>query len=93
MQKGQLGKSNFRGSGLGLAWTHQILLLAALFALSVAAQAQTDKKAGGAPTEWLSYGGDKASSKYSPVAQINSDNFNRLTVVWTWRSAEEVNAL
>src|SRR5262245_25446515 len=68
---------------------HKILLLAALFTLSVAAQAQTDKKAGGAATEWLSYGGDKASSKYSPLAQIGWDNFSRLRVAWTWRSADE----
>src|SRR5439155_13486454 len=40
-------------------------------------------------TEWLSYGGDKASSKYSPLAQIGRGNFNRLRVAWTWRSAEE----
>ena len=40
-------------------------------------------------TEWLSYGGDKASSKYSPIDQIGADNFNRLKVAWTWRSAEE----
>jgi len=31
-----------------------------------------------AATEWLSYGSDKASSKYSPLAQISGDNFNRL---------------
>ena len=68
---------------------HKFLLLAALFALSVAAQTQTDKKAGGAVTEWLSYGGDKASSKYSPLTQIGRDNFSRLRVAWTWRSAEE----
>jgi quinoprotein glucose dehydrogenase len=43
----------------------------------------------GATTEWLSYGGDKASSKYSPLAQIGKDNFNRLKVAWTWRSADE----
>ena len=29
-------------------------------------------------TEWLSYGGDDASSKYSPLAQISGDNFNPL---------------
>ena len=40
-------------------------------------------------TEWLSYGGDKASSKYSPLAQISGDNFNRLKPAWTWRSADE----
>jgi glucose dehydrogenase len=40
-------------------------------------------------TEWLNYASDKASSKYSPLAQIGKDSFNRLSVAWTWRSAEE----
>jgi len=52
------------------------------------AHAQAGKVRGTA-TEWLSYGGDKASSKYSPLAQIGKDNFNRLRVAWTWRSTEE----
>src|SRR5687768_12225586 len=39
--------------------------------------------------EWLSYGGDKASSKYSPLDQVRGDNFNRLKVAWTWRSPDE----
>ena len=43
----------------------------------------------GASTEWLSYGGDKASSKYSPLAQISGDNFKSLKTAWTWQSAEE----
>jgi quinoprotein glucose dehydrogenase len=46
-------------------------------------------KVRGTATEWLNYAGDKASSKYSPLAQISRDNFNRLSVAWTWRSAEE----
>src|SRR5258708_31805124 len=40
-------------------------------------------------TEWLSYGGDKAGSKYSPLAQTGRDNFDRRKVAWTWRSADE----
>jgi quinoprotein glucose dehydrogenase len=40
-------------------------------------------------TEWWSYGGDKASSKYSPLVQIGGDNFKRLKAAWTWQSAEE----
>src|SRR5437763_11302791 len=43
----------------------------------------------GMATEWLSYGGDKAGSKHSPLAQIDKNNFSRLQVAWTWRSAEE----
>jgi len=74
------------------SWMHKILLLAALFALGVPvsrpAHAQAGKVRGAAP-EWLSYCGDKASSKYSSLAQIGKGNFNRLKVAWTWRSADE----
>lgn len=52
--------------------------------LSAAAQ-----NAEAAATEWPSYGGDKAGSKYSPLDQIGTDNFNRLKVAWTWRSPDE----
>jgi glucose dehydrogenase len=63
---------------------HKILLLAALLApglpLGRRTQAQ-EAKAPGATTEWSSYGGDKASSKYSPLDQIGADNFHRLKVL------------
>jgi quinoprotein glucose dehydrogenase len=87
MQKRKLGDSNLEVSTLG-----KVLLLAALLALSVPlgspAHAQADKAPASA-TGWLSYGGDKASSKYSPLDQISGDNFNRLRVAWTWRSPDE----
>src|SRR4051794_35862643 len=69
-----------------------ILLLAALLAPSVAigrlAQAQEEKLPVTA-TEWPSYGGDKGSSKYSPLDQVGADNFNRLQVAWTLHSPDE----
>ena len=43
----------------------------------------------GTAGEWSSYGGDKASSKYSPLAEINGGNFSRLRPSWIWKSAEE----
>jgi len=71
---------------------HKILLLAALLAPSVPAgrlaHAQ-EQAVPGTATEWLSYGGDKAGSKYSPLNQIGTENFNRLRIAWTWRSADE----
>jgi quinoprotein glucose dehydrogenase len=71
---------------------HKILLVAALLALispaARLANAQAAKVPGTA-TEWPSYAGDKASSKYSPLAQIDSGNFRRLKAAWTWRSADE----
>ena len=63
-------------------------LVAAPFLGGVTSTAQAVKVRGTA-TEWLSYGGDKAGAKYAPLAQIGSDNFNRLRVAWTWRSADE----
>ena len=35
--------------------------------------------------EWRSYGGDIASTKYSPLAQINAENFDELEVAWRWK--------
>jgi quinoprotein glucose dehydrogenase len=46
-------------------------------------------KVRGTAAEWLSYSGDKAGSKYSPLTQISGDNFDSLRTAWTWRSAEE----
>lgn len=38
--------------------------------------------------DWPSYGGDKASGKYSPLSQIDAASFARLKPSWTWRSPE-----
>ena len=55
---------------------------------AAAKAAQTPAPAVGHTVDWASYGGDKASAKYSALAQIDRDNFSRLRVAWTWRSAE-----
>jgi quinoprotein glucose dehydrogenase len=57
------------------------VLLAAL-ALAVPVVAQLGAPGG----EWRSYGGDEASTRYSPLDQINRDNVKNLTIAWTWRS-------
>ncbi len=38
--------------------------------------------------EWPVYGSDKASSKYSPLAQIDRKNFSGLKPVWRWSSPD-----
>jgi len=38
--------------------------------------------------EWPTYGGDLASSKYSPLDQINAGNFARLRVAWRTKSPD-----
>jgi quinoprotein glucose dehydrogenase len=43
----------------------------------------------GAPAgEWRTYGGDLGNTKYSPLDQINRDNFRNLKIVWRWKSAD-----
>ena len=44
------------------------------------ARGQGDKP--GAMVEWKTYGGDLASLRYSPLDQINKDNFSKLQVAW-----------
>src|SRR6185436_9493866 len=36
--------------------------------------------------EWRTYGGDLASTRYSPLDQINKDNFNKLEVAWRFKT-------
>src|ERR1700686_4045552 len=36
--------------------------------------------------EWRTYGGDLASTRYSPLDQINADNFNKLAVAWRFKT-------
>ncbi|MEE2637029.1 MAG: PQQ-binding-like beta-propeller repeat protein [Acidobacteriota bacterium] len=45
---------------------------------SVSALAQTP-----VDLEWSTYGGDLASTRYSPASQITADNFNDLEVAWS----------
>src|ERR1700741_120472 len=36
--------------------------------------------------EWRTYGGDLASTRYSPLDQINASNFDTLEVAWRFRT-------
>ena len=38
------------------------------------------------PGEWRTYGGDLASTRYSPLDQINASNFNKLEVAWRFKT-------
>ena len=42
---------------------------------------------GTANGEWRYWGGDEASTRYSPLDQINAENFKNLEVVWRWKAA------
>src|SRR5580704_10882677 len=36
--------------------------------------------------EWRSYGGDLGNTHYSPLDQINADNFSKLEVAWRFKT-------
>src|SRR5438105_10988878 len=36
--------------------------------------------------EWPAYGGDTGHTRYSPLDQINADNFSKLTVAWRFKT-------
>jgi quinoprotein glucose dehydrogenase len=44
----------------------------------------------GAPDngEWPTYSGDLGGTKYSPLDQIDADNFSQLEIAWRWQSAD-----
>ena len=41
-----------------------------------------------ASTDWRYNGSDAASTKFAPVTQIDSSNFDQLRLVWRWRAPD-----
>src|SRR4051812_39993047 len=39
------------------------------------------------PGEWRYLNADPLSTRYSPLDQINRDNFNNLKIAWGWKPA------
>ena len=59
-----------------------------LVALALLLAAPLLSQRGVSDGEWPHYSGDRGSTKYSALDQIDRDNFARLEVVWRWRSAD-----
>ncbi len=58
---------------------YRTILLSAVAAVSSLAE-------DGANGQWRNWGGDAGSTKYSPLDQINADNFASLEIAWRWES-------
>ncbi|HTL04194.1 MAG TPA: PQQ-binding-like beta-propeller repeat protein [Gemmatimonadales bacterium] len=59
-----------------------------LFAVTaLGAQAKPGAR-GNVPGEWRAWGADLWSSRYSPLDQINAQNFNTLQIAWRWNAGE-----
>jgi len=59
-----------------------VLIAAALASASAGLQGQAKPK----PGEWPTYGGDLASTRYSPLDQINKSTFGKLEVAWRFKT-------
>jgi quinoprotein glucose dehydrogenase len=62
-----------------------VLPLVFLVSLPVLGQRSAEQKSA-AGHEWRSYGADLASTRYSPLDQINASNFNNLEVAWRFKT-------
>src|SRR5438552_379831 len=56
--------------------------IVAVWAAAIVVQGQTKPKG----AEWTTYGGDLASTRYSPLDQITRDNFNKLEIAWRFKT-------
>ena len=63
-----------------------VSLAAAAFAATIVVQSSQDTwpTYGTENGEWRSYAGDIGGSKYSPLSQVDAENFSDLEVVWQW---------
>src|SRR5437870_12649121 len=59
------------------------IVLAASLTVVAVQRAESSKQ-----VEWLYYGGDQAGTKYSPLADINPANIQRLEIAWQWKHWE-----
>lgn len=56
-----------------------------LTALTLSATVLSSQERGTPPGEWRYWGGDAWSTRYSPLDQIDAQNFESLEVAWIWR--------
>ena len=64
------------------------VVIAIITLQAVTGSAQRSHRPSTAQGDWPTYGGDLASSKYSPLDQIDAANFARLRVAWRVNTPE-----
>jgi quinoprotein glucose dehydrogenase len=62
-----------------------LLMLGLAAGVVIAQRPAPDSPAAG---EWRNYAGDAASSKYSPLTQVNRTNVSSLQIAWRWSSVD-----
>ena len=58
----------------------------AALAITLVAQVSAASAASDDGADWPSFGRDPGNSRYSPLAQIDESNFERLEIAWRWTS-------
>lgn len=61
---------------------------ALILALCALAAPRSHAQSGVRTGDWPSYGGDSGSTKYSALSQIDRSNFEKLKLVWRWKSID-----
>jgi quinoprotein glucose dehydrogenase len=64
----------------------RIMLVGSFAGLLVLATVPAAAQSGATNGEWVTYGGDLGSTRYSGLDQINGDNFSRLEVAWRFKT-------
>ena len=75
-----------RRSPVGLTAARIVALVS--LAIGASLSAQPAPRPSTARGEWPTYGGDLASTKYSPLDQINAANFSQLKIAWRAKSPD-----
>src|ERR1700680_4226212 len=63
-----------------IAWALTLGVVLASMTVRVSAQSAASG------TEWPTYGGDLANTRYRPLDQINASNFNKLEIAWRFKT-------
>ncbi len=66
----------------GFLGARQALITCLFVGAVIPIAAQSGAKNG----EWTTYGGDLGNTRYSPLAQITAENFNKLEVAWRFKT-------
>ena len=65
------------------SWLLRLVPLACLLSLITMPVAG---QSGATKGEWHTYGGDLANTRYSPLDQVNADNFKNLEIAWRFKT-------
>ena len=62
------------------------VVLSAVVWNALVTRAQSGVQTGAKTGEWPTYGGDLGNTRYSPLDQINAENFSKLEVAWRFKT-------